>query len=186
MRVVDADGNRLPHDGRSVGELVVRTPSLFSGYWERPELTNELLRDGWFATGDAGRIDAQGYVHVEGALADRISVAGDAINTTRIERVIERVPGVAECAAFGSDGPGGDQVVSAAVVLWPGADTSLMDITWAGAPKLPAALRPQRVWFLDALPRSHSGQIMRHRLKAEVLREALLSPSFSGGAIYYG
>jgi long-chain acyl-CoA synthetase len=166
-----------------VGELVVRSPSLFSGYWERRELTNEVLRNGWFSTGDAGVIDEHGYVHIVGQLADTIQIGAEPVHTYQLERVLEQVPGVAECAAFGYGEPGRRQSVGAAIVLRPGAATTAAQVMKFCESALPAGLRPTRLWFLDSLPRSHSGQIMRHRLKAQIVEVAALPEPSTNGAL---
>jgi malonyl-CoA/methylmalonyl-CoA synthetase len=164
VRLVDDAGN--PAAPGVPGEIEVRGPQVFLEYWRRPDATREAFRDGWFRTGDLGRVE-DGYYRILGrASVDIIKTGGFKVSALEIEEELRRHPSVVECAVIGVDDPEWGERIAAAVELAPGADLSLEQLQhWARdrlAPyKLPRALLP-----VTALPRNAMGKVM----KAEVAR----------------
>src|SRR5262249_55920954 len=103
IRVVDDEGVDVPADG--LGEIVIRGPKVFGGYWRDPEATANAFRDGWFRTGDVGRLDADGFLYVEDRKKDMIVSGGENIATPEIERVLYEHPAVVEAAVIGHPDP---------------------------------------------------------------------------------
>lgn len=161
VRVVDDAGTELPHDGSTVGELWFRSPSLFSGYWNREEETRAAFRDGWFRTGDLGAIDAHGYVFMSERRTDLIISGGANIYPSEVEDCISRLAGVAEVAVVAADHPRWGQTVVAAVVVAEGAQVTAEDVVEQCRVHLASYKKPTRVLFMDALPRTASLKVSR-------------------------
>ncbi|MCV6589544.1 MAG: fatty acid--CoA ligase [Marinobacterium sp.] len=101
MKIVDPDGNALPHDGAAMGEVVVRTPWLTGGYYKEPEKSNELWQNGWLHTGDVGTIDANGVLQIRDRIKDVIKTGGEWVSSLALESMISQHPAVAEVAVVG-------------------------------------------------------------------------------------
>lgn len=168
VRIVDADGAELPHDGTSVGELWFRSPGLFSGYWNREDATREAFRDGWFRSGDLGAIDQQGYVFVSERRTDLIVSGGANVYPSEVEDCIHQLPGVADVAVVAADHPRWGQAVVAAVVRAEGADITSADIIEHCKRHLAGYKKPTRVVWMDALPRTPSQKVSRASVRALV------------------
>jgi acyl-CoA synthetase (AMP-forming)/AMP-acid ligase II len=149
------------------GELWFRTPQLMKGYLNKPEATAEAITpDGWFRTGDIGRVDADGYVFVEDRLKDMIISGGENIYSIEVERVLAEHPAVAEVAVFGVPDEKWGEAVKAVVALEGEAEPVTADelIGWARE-RLAAYKCPKTVDFTDALPRNPTGKIMKKDLR---------------------
>jgi fatty-acyl-CoA synthase len=169
VRVRDPEGRELPHDGEAVGELVVSSPSLMRGYWKRPDATAEVLRDGWYRTGDLGSIDPAGHVFITERRTDLIVSGGMNVYPTEVEECILRLPGVVEAAVVGVPHERWGQTVVAAVVASE-AVTEESVIAHCRA-QLASFKKPSRVVFLDELPRTAGLKVARAALR-ESLSEA--------------
>ncbi|MGA8261193.1 MAG: fatty acid--CoA ligase [Arenicellales bacterium] len=101
LKIVDESGKEMPHDGRTTGEVVVRTPWLTEGYFKEPERSEELWQDGYLHTGDIGFIDERGYLKVTDRLKDVIKSGGEWISSLQLEDIVSQVPQVSEVAAIG-------------------------------------------------------------------------------------
>ena len=101
LKIVDPQGNRLPHDGQSAGEVVVRTPWLTQGYVKEPEKSEELWQDGWLHTGDIGHIDSEGYLQITDRLKDVIKTGGEWVSSLELEDIISQHEAVSEAAVIG-------------------------------------------------------------------------------------
>ena len=147
-----------------VGEIRVRGPHVMAGYRNRPALTAESLRDGWFHTGDLGRLDADGYLYIRGRRSDVINVGGYNVYPREVEQLLLEHPEVAEAAVFGAADDYYGQVVQAYVVPRPGsavAPQELLDHCGAGLVryKIPRALR-----LVAELPKTSVGKLARGAL----------------------
>ncbi|MDX1871574.1 long-chain-fatty-acid--CoA ligase [Mycolicibacterium sp. 120266] len=167
LRVADPNtGEEVPTGEQ--GELWFRTPQLMKGYLNKPEATAEAVTpDGWFRTGDIGRVDADGYVFVEDRLKDMIISGGENIYSIEVERVLAEHPAVAEVAVFGVPDEKWGEAVKAVVALDgdAGGDVSADElIAWARE-RLAAYKCPKTVDFTDALPRNPTGKIMKKDLR---------------------
>ena len=168
MRVVDVEGNDLPRDGVSIGELVVQSPSLVVGYWRNPAATAAALRDGWYFTGDLGAIDPAGYVYVSERRNDLIVSGGMNVYPSEIERCVAALPGVVEVAVVGVPHPRWGQTPVAVVVADPARGLTQDDVVEHCRGLLASYKKPSRVVFVDELPRSASNKVLKR-----VLREQL-------------
>lgn len=163
VRVVGADGAALPPG--EVGEVTVRGPQLMRGYWKRPDANAESLRDGWMHTGDAGRLDEEGFLYIEDRVKDMIVSGGENVYPREVENVLLAHPAVADAAVIGVPDPRWGEAVKAIVVLRPGASASADDIVGFCRGKLGGYKLPRSVDFLDALPRNPSGKVLKRVLR---------------------
>jgi fatty-acyl-CoA synthase len=173
LRVVDADMNDVPHDGASQGEVVVRAPWLTQGYLNEPERSEDLWRGGWLHTGDVGVIDADGYLKIVDRIKDVVKTGGEWVSSLDIEDLILRVPGVAEAAVVGvPDDKWGERPV-ALVVLKAGAAPTEEAIRhhvadYAGKGTISKYAVPDRVYFVDAIPKTSVGKLDKKVIRAKL------------------
>jgi acyl-CoA synthetase (AMP-forming)/AMP-acid ligase II len=152
------------------GEVLIRGPHLMQGYWQRPELTADVLRDGWFHTGDLGRIDERGRLHILGRAKDLIRTGGKSVQPAEVEQVLCEHPAIREASVVGiADPEWGEQVV-AAVVLHAGHALDPAQLYAFCCGRLSAHKLPRRFHAMEALPRSHYGKVLSGKV-----REAILS-----------
>lgn len=168
VEVVGHDGDLLPHDGTSVGELVVSSPATLVGYWNRPEASAAVLRDGCFHTGDLGSIDPDGYVSISDRRVDLIVSGGMNVYPFEVENCIARLAGVDACAVVGVPHPRWGQTVVAVVVRTPGAALTESDIVEHCRHYLASYKKPTRVVFVDELPRTTSLKVSRAAVREMV------------------
>ncbi|MEZ5183790.1 MAG: AMP-binding protein [Acidimicrobiales bacterium] len=143
-------------------EILLRGPNVFTGYWERPDATAEALVDGWFATGDVGAVDDDGYVRIVGRRKELIISGGYNVYPREVEDVLRRHPSVTDVAVVGLPHPDwGEEVVAVVEGGDRGADGALASLA---AEELAAYKRPKRIVHVDALPRNALGKVV----KAEV------------------
>ena len=167
--IVDAAGNELP-DGET-GEIAVRRPDpvMFLGYWNQPEATRAKFAGDWLRTGDVGRRDGDGYFWYQGRGDDVITSAGYRIGPAEIEDCLLRHPAVAMAAAIGVPDQLRTEIVKACIVLKPGVAPSedlAREIQDHVRTRLAAHEYPRQVEFLDALPLTATGKVMRRELRA--------------------
>jgi long-chain acyl-CoA synthetase len=163
MKVVDDEGNDLPVD--EVGEIVIRGHNVMKGYWNRPDATAEVMRDGWLHTGDMARMDEDGYFFIVDRKKDMIIRGGYNVYPREIEEVLYEHPAVLECAVIGVPDPAMGEEVGAAVVLRPGADGDADDIRAFVKERVAAYKYPRRIWFIDELPKGPTGKILKREIK---------------------
>ena len=150
-----------------VGGIEVRGPNVFSGYWRDPGKTQgEFTPDGWFKTGDLGRIDAQGYLHIVGRAKDLVISGGYNVYPKEVELELDAIMGVRESAVFGVAHPDFGEGVTAAVVLEPGANLSESDIIGQLRPRLAGYKIPKRIVFVEEIPRNAMGKVQKNALRA--------------------
>ena len=169
VQVQDEDGNRLIDE---VGEIVVKTPDpvMMLQYWNRPDATEAKYRNGWLLTGDLGREDADGYLWFESRKDDVISSMGYRIGPGEIEESLMGHPAVAMCAVIGVPDEIRGQVPAAFVVVNEGVEATdelAAALQQHVRSRLAAHEVPRRVTFLDELPRTTTGKIMRRALRIE-------------------
>lgn len=172
VRVVDATGEPLPHDGASVGELVVASPALMTGYWKRPDATASALRDGWYFSGDMGTIDEDGYVTVSERRVDLIVSGGMNVYPSEVEDVILGMPGVVACAVVGLPHERWGQTVAAAVVADPPGAVDEQMVQDRCRELLASYKKPTRIDFVPALPMTTSLKVSRAAVRAQLAGEA--------------
>jgi acyl-CoA synthetase (AMP-forming)/AMP-acid ligase II len=137
------------------------------GYLGKPEATAEVItEDGWFRTGDMGKVDADGYVYVEDRLKDMIISGGENIYSPEIERVLAEHPAVAEVAIIGVPDDRWGESVKAVVALKPGSEVSPEELIDFCREHLASYKAPKSVDVLEALPRNPTGKILKRDLRA--------------------
>ena len=163
LRLVDDKGADVnPGDP---GEVVVRGPNVFSGYWRQPAATAEVLdADGWFHTGDVGILDG-GNLYLVDRKKDLIIVSGFNVYPREVEEVLFRHPKVAEAAVIGTPHPYTGEAVKAVVVLRPGEEASAEEITDFCRRSLARFKCPEVIEFVHALPVNPSGKVLRRQLR---------------------
>ncbi|CAN5434814.1 long-chain fatty acid--CoA ligase [soil metagenome] len=149
------------------GEIWLRTPQLFQGYLGKPEATAEVITaDGWFRTGDLGKVDADGFVFVEDRLKDMIISGGENIYSPEVERVLAEHPAVMEVAIIGIPDDTWGESVKAVVSLHDGAEATETEIIAFCREHLAAFKCPRSVDIIAALPRNPTGKILKKDLRA--------------------
>ena len=165
VRVVDP-GTLEDVETGAHGELWFRSPQLMQGYLNRPDDTAEVITDeGWFRTGDLGRVDADGFVYVEDRLKDMIISGGENIYSPEIERVLAEHPSVTEVAVIGVPDDQWGESVKAVVALGPGTDATEEELIAFCAEHLAKFKCPKSVDIVDALPRNPTGKILKRDLR---------------------
>jgi fatty-acyl-CoA synthase len=160
VRVVDAEDRDVPVG--TVGEILLRGPQLMRGYWNLPEATAEALAGGWMHTGDAGRLDAEGFLYIQDRVKDMIVSGAENVYPREIENVLFEHPAVADAAVIGVPDARWGEVVKALVVLRPGARASEDELIEFCRPRLAGFKRPRRLERVEALPRTAAtGQVQR-------------------------
>ena len=163
VKIVDVDGRELPTG--VTGEICLASPANMLEYWRRPEATAATLRCGFVHTGDAGFVDAEGYVHVCDRIKDMICSAGENLYPAEIESVLCSHPAVAEAAVIGVPDARWGELAKALVVLRPGASVLAGELLAHVRLQLADFKVPRSVEFLAALPRTPSGKIQKHVLR---------------------
>jgi long-chain acyl-CoA synthetase len=168
--IFDEAGREL--GANEVGEICARGPQVMAGYWNRPEDTALVLfGDGWLRTGDVGRMDAAGYVFIEDRKKDVIVVSGFKVYPNEIEDVATRQTGVLEAAAIGVPDAQSGEAVKLFVVRKDPNLTAAAVISHARQ-NLTGYKIPRHVEFLDALPKSNVGKVLRRALKERGVPQA--------------
>ena len=174
VRVQDDDGSALPTG--EIGGIQVKGPNVFKGYWRMPEKTKEeFTADGWFKTGDVGKIDADGYVTIVGRSKDLIISGGYNVYPAEIEGYINEMPGVAESAVVGVPHPDFGEAVVAVVVPKPGAALDAGAITATLKGKIANFKVPKKVDVTPDLPRNAMGKVQKNLLRER--HKALFQPA---------
>ncbi|HEX3610919.1 MAG TPA: long-chain-fatty-acid--CoA ligase [Sporichthyaceae bacterium] len=161
--VVDPSGAECPRGVQ--GEIVARGGNVMLGYWNRPEETAAALRDGWLHTGDAGVMDADGYLFVLDRIKDMIVTGGENVFSAEVENAIASHPAVAACAVIGLPDETWGERVHAVVVLHPGQHAEAEEITGHARGFIGGYKIPRSVEFVDRLPVSAAGKVLKRELR---------------------
>jgi acyl-coenzyme A synthetase/AMP-(fatty) acid ligase len=165
VRIVGAEG-RDAAEGEK-GEIVVRAnqPNLFfSGYWRKPDITNDTVRDGWLHTGDRGWLDGDGFLHFDGRLKELIRRGGEMISPVEIELQLLKHPSVRDCAIVGVEDEILGEEIKAAVVLHEQVDAASL-VSFLSS-RLPPHMMPRYFAYVDRIPKTETQKIKRHELVA--------------------
>jgi long-chain acyl-CoA synthetase len=148
-----------------IGEVLVRSPYLFNGYWNRPDETARAFADGWLATGDLGRRDDEGYLYLVDRRDDKIVSGGVNIYPREVEEALARHPAVREAAVFGVPDDYWGEAVHAVVARREGVDVAVAELLEFAGGSLARYKLPKAVDFVDVLPRNASGKLLRRELR---------------------
>lgn len=163
MNIVDEDGE--PVKTGEVGEVVVKGPIVMNGYWNRDDLTDEVIRDGWFHTGDLARIDEEGFVYIVDRKKDMFISGGENVYPAEIEKVLLGHPGITDAAVVAVPDKKWSEVGKAFIVTRDGKSVEPDEIYQFLKDKLAKYKIPKYIAFLDKLPKTASGKIRKGLLK---------------------
>ncbi len=170
LKILDEAGAEVAPG--EIGEVVVRTPMRFAGYWRRPEATAEVMKDGWYHTGDLGRVDEGGYLYVVDRAKDMIISGGENIYSTEVEKALQKLPGVRACAAVGLPDDKWGERVTAALIVDPAVGLTEEGVIAHCRSLIAAYKAPKQVLFVDSLPMTPTGKVKKAALR-EQLRAAM-------------
>ncbi len=163
LRIVD-DRDRDVAPGEA-GEIIVKGPNVFAGYWNKPAETAEAMKGGWFHTGDMGQRDEEGFISIVGRKVEMIISSGENIYPAEVEKVIQALPEVREAAAIGMPDRKKGEVVAAFVMLKEGAELSEEALLAAIKNRIAGFKLPKKVIFVKDFPRNSIGKVMKKDLK---------------------
>jgi long-chain acyl-CoA synthetase len=163
MKVVDEDGNGLPTG--EVGEIVIKGHNVMKGYWNRADATEEVMKDGWFHTGDMAKVDEDGYFFIVDRKKDMIIRGGYNVYPREIEEVLYEHPAVREVAVVGVPHPELGEEVGAAVALKDGEQADEDTLRSFVKERVAAYKYPRHIWFLDDLPKGPTGKILKREIE---------------------
>ena len=164
-RIVDADDRDVPVD--EVGELVVRGPNVFAGYWGLPDATAEAFRGGWFHTGDLGRVDSEGYITLVDRKKDMIISGGENVYPIEVEQVLYRHPAIREVAVIGIPHDKWGETPIAVAALHDGAQVADDELIAYARERIAHFKCPTRVEYVPELPRNAAGKVLKTTLRAQ-------------------
>ena len=165
------DDGGVPLPPGELGEVVLRGPKVFKGYWRDPDATAKAFEGGWFHTGDVGVVDDDGYLYIVDRLKDMIVSGGENIASSEVERVLYEHEAVAEAAVVGRPDERWGEVPVAFVALRQGAMATVAELVDHFRGKLATFKVPKDVTFVDALPRNPSGKVLKRELRAQMGEE---------------
>jgi malonyl-CoA/methylmalonyl-CoA synthetase len=166
VRIHDEQGH--PCAAGEIGGIEVKGPNVFAGYWRMPEKTREeFTADGWFKTGDVGKIDERGYVTIVGRSKDLIISGGYNVYPAEVEGYINEMPGVAESAVIGVPHPDFGEGVVAIVVARPGVTLDAARIVADLKSRIANFKVPKQVYIVDELPRNTMGKVQKNLLRGQ-------------------
>lgn len=163
VELLGDDGLAVPTG--ALGEICVRGPDVFAGYWKSPSLTQEAIHDGWLHTGDLARMDEEGYLYIVDRKKDMIVSGGFNVYPIEVEQVLHRHPAVQDVCVIGMPDAHWGEIVKAVVVLRREAHTSAQDLMGFCHDQLAGYKKPRSVDFVDELPKNASGKVSRKLLK---------------------
>jgi long-chain acyl-CoA synthetase len=165
IKILDEDDSEVAPG--TWGEIGIKGPGVMQGYWKRPEETAAALRNGWLHSGDTGTLDDDGYVYIVDRVKDMVNVAGFKVYPAEIEQVLYRHPAVQELAIFGVPHEQKGEIVKAAVVLQKGKSVTREEILSFCRENMASYKVPTEIAFVDELPKSATGKILKRVLRDE-------------------
>ncbi len=163
IRCVDDNDQEVPQG--EVGQIIIRSGFVMKGYWNRPEATEEAVKNGWFYTGDAGYFDEEGYLYIHDRVKDMIVSGGENVYPAEVENALFGHADIADVAVIGVPDEKWGEAVKAIVVAKPGSSPNADDIIAYSKTRIAGYKCPKSVDFTDALPRNPSGKVLRRQLR---------------------
>ena len=165
LRIADPDTG-APRRPREVGEVWLRAPNVTPGYFNRPDETARAITpDGWLRTGDGGYVDEEGYLFLTDRIKDMIVSGGENVYPIEVEEALAQHPAVSEVAVVGLPQERWGEIVTALIVRRPGAHVSAEELVSFARKRLAGYKLPRRVEFVDELPRTPSGKVLKRQLR---------------------
>jgi fatty-acyl-CoA synthase len=183
LRVVDPNDNDVPHDGQSIGEIIVRGDGVMEGYWRQPEASAEALRGGWFHTGDMATLNEDGYALIVDRKKDIIVSGGENISSLELEKAILAHPAVLEVGVIPVPDAKWGEVPKALVVLKPNAAATEPELIEFCRARLAHYKCPRSFEFVDSLPKTGTGKILKKDIRKkywqgqDTMRQGFTVPS---------
>jgi fatty-acyl-CoA synthase len=165
LRVVDAKGNRVAHDGVAMGEIIARGDGVMDGYWRQPDATRSAMEGGWFHTGDIATVDANNYLRIVDRKKDIIVSGGENISSLEVERVLLSHPSVYEAVVIPVPDKKWGEAPKALITLKLGARTSAAELLEYCRCHLAHYKCPHTIDFLESLPKTGTGKLLKRELK---------------------
>jgi fatty-acyl-CoA synthase len=165
MRVVDGHDRDVPADGQSIGEIVVRGDGVMEGYWRQPEATAEVMRGGWFHTGDMATLNEEGYFLIVDRKKDIIVSGGENISSLELEKAILAHPAILEAGVIPVPDEKWGEVPKALVVLRPNATSTESELMEFCRARLAHYKCPRSFEFVDSLPKTGTGKILKKDIR---------------------
>ena len=165
LRVVDPADKDVPHDGQSIGEIIVRGDGVMEGYWRQPDASAEALRGGWFHTGDMATLNEDGYALIVDRKKDIIVSGGENISSLELEKAILAHPAVLEAGVIPVPDAKWGEVPKALVVLKPGAAATEAELIEFCRSRLAHYKCPRSFEFVDSLPKTGTGKILKKDIR---------------------
>jgi fatty-acyl-CoA synthase len=167
LRVVDEQGNEVPHDGETLGEIAASGNVIMHGYYKDPEATAKVIRNGWFYTGDAAVVHPDGYVEVRDRLKDVIISGGENISSVEVEGILLRHPAVQEVAVVGVPHEKWGEAPRAFVVLKSGGAATEDELREFARERMAHFKVPHGFAFVPELPKTATGKIQKYVLRGK-------------------
>jgi fatty-acyl-CoA synthase len=165
LRVVDPNDNDVPHDGQTIGEIVARSDGVMEGYWRQPGASAEVLRGGWFHTGDMATLNKEGYLLIVDRKKDIIVSGGENISSLELEKAILAHPAVLEAGVIPIPDEKWGEVPKALVVLRPNATATETELIEFCRSQLAHYKCPRSFEFVPSLPKTGTGKILKKDLR---------------------
>ena len=166
VKIVGADGQAVA--AGEVGEILYRGPNVMKGYWNRPEATAEAIdADGWFHTGDAGHVDADGFLFISDRVKDMVISGGENVYPAEVESVLLEHEAIREVAVIGLPDDKWGEAVTAVVALDGGGELTLKALRTFCDGRLARYKLPLRLHIVDALPRNPAGKVLKFELREQ-------------------
>jgi len=174
IKIFDSEGRVLPPG--EIGEIAIKGPNVMQGYFHQPKETADAIRDGWFLTGDIGKMDNDGYIYLVDRAKDMINVSGFKVWPREVEDVLLQHPGLADVAVVGIEDAESGEAVKAFAVLKQGHAITAQELIDFGRSRMAVYKAPRFVEFIDALPKNPAGKTLKRELR---VREQQKNPKTS-------
>ncbi|MBQ3033386.1 MAG: long-chain-fatty-acid--CoA ligase, partial [Deferribacterales bacterium] len=176
VKVKIVDGDDMEVERGTVGEIIVSGSNIMQGYWKKPKETADVLKNGWFFTGDLGYMDDEGNISIVDRKKDLILVKGMNVYPREVEELVYKVPGVEAAAVIGIPDEEGDEVIVAYVKKAPEAEVTEKSIKQFLKQNLANFKIPKHIYFSEDLPLTTIGKVLKRKLKEMVLNGQLIGP----------
>ncbi|TDF83763.1 long-chain-fatty-acid--CoA ligase [Pseudomonas sp. H9] len=163
VKIIDSEGVEVPRG--TVGEIIVSGPNVMLGYWNRPQDTDQVLKNGWMHTGDGGYMDAEGFVFIVDRLKDMIVSGGENVYSAEVENALSSHPAVAQCAVIGIPSDKWGEAVHAVIVLKPENQVDTDTLIAHCRERIAGYKCPRSIEFRTAMPLSGVGKILKNELR---------------------
>jgi long-chain acyl-CoA synthetase len=168
MKIVN-NGKEVPLG--ELGEIIIRGPNVMLGYWNRPFETAEVIKNGWFYSGDIGQIDQDGFFYIVDRSKDMINVAGFKVYPTEVENVLYEHPAIAEVAVYGVPDLEKSEIVKANIVLKPGQSVTEKQVIAFCSERMAVYKIPKVIKFVDSIPKNPTGKVLKRVLRDEAAND---------------